>query len=166
MKIAKSCLKDLAQDLNEISATDGKNKIYQILTFKWGVYPLNIIDTGSYVTVRIHIEVQKEVREKLSTLPDEVREQYRIAIFQELLSNHRTGSSWQPANLTDIKQLEGFDLVQYIHLTDGALSCNRLVDGIQECVSVAFRVVSVLNLGLGMSAMTNQPIKPAPDIYI
>jgi hypothetical protein len=165
LKIAKSCIKDLVQDLNEGTASADNGKVYQVLAFKWGIYPIMIIDMGSYVAVKLQTEVPKEAREKLAKLPDEVREQYRIAFFQELMSNHRTGTMAKPQNLNDIKELESLDVLQNIHLTDGPLSCNRLVDGIQEIVSVTVRAINVISFGLGLSATVNQPIKPAPDIY-
>ncbi|MEM0050789.1 MAG: hypothetical protein QXW39_09715 [Candidatus Bathyarchaeia archaeon] len=165
LKIAKSCIGELVQDIKEGTLADDKNNVYQVLSFKWGPFLLTIIDKGRFVTVEIGVKILKEVRDKLSSLPDEVREQYRIAMLQEMLSNHRTGSTLIPQNLPDIRQFEGFYLQQHIHLTDGAISCNRLVDGIQEIVTVGVRVLNVLSLGLGMSATMNSPVKPAPDIY-
>lgn len=166
LKIAKSCLRGLSEETKEGTATDDKDNLFQVLALKWGNYPLNIVDRGAFVTIVFHVEVDKQVKDKLSLLPDELREQYRIAFLQELMSNHRTGTLAKPQNLADIKQLEGFDIVQNIHLTDGALSCNRLVDGIQEIVSVAVRALNVITLGLGLSTTISQPVKPPPDIYI
>lgn len=162
---AKRCLSPLGVEMQPAGVSDEKSK-YPALMVKWGEIPVLLIDKGGVVQVTLQANIPEELSSKLSTLPPEIREQYKIVFLQEIMSSHRTGAAWNPKTLRNIEELRTIILTQSLYLSSNTDTCNRLIDAIQEIVSVYVRIRTVFNSAIGTpSTPMVQPTSPPPTMY-
>lgn len=162
---AKNCLSPLGVAIQIGSVNDGKSTLPALIV-KWGEVHVFLVDKGRIVQVTIQANIPEELSSKLSALPPETRESYKTVFFQEMMSNHRTGATWMPNPLRNIEELKVIILIQSLYLSGNMDTCNRLMDSIQEIVSVYSRIKAMFSLAIGTTSLPLvQPTSPPPTMY-
>lgn len=162
LEIVKNCL-DGVVEKTQISSVSMGEKSFSAILLEWGPTPVFIIDRGKYVTITVQAMFDKSVKEAMKKLPPELLETYRLSFLQEILSNHRTGVAYIPPQFKVITEIQGFNLIQNIHLSGSPESCTRVTDGIQEVISVAIRTMTMITNGLAPFSAPDQQPKPPPE---
>lgn len=108
------------------------------------------------VVVSVIIEMPLTVRQKIASLPSDLRAKMLVLLRQELLSVNRNAFALHPPTLTNIEQLERFVVEQSIVLdADDASTRNRFLDAIMEVTNGTLRAGQVLQPG-GPSLQSTQ----------
>jgi len=162
LALAERWAKDAGKEVQRTVADTPQGKI-PVLIVKHGPGAVLIRMEHRCIAVFAIADVDQQMRDKLSRLGSAVQQRVLVTLTNELLSSPRTGYTLFPLGLTSIADLERISVEEVIAISNSdASSRNRLLDAIQEVVTVMVRGMRILAITGDQMPPTSSATPPSP----